>query len=147
MIDTSPPSRHGELATALATAITPLARRLRQQATDGLSPSQQSVIGTINRHGPLTLGALAKRERVSPPMVTRLVASLEERGFVTKATPEDDRRTCHVELSAAGHAWLLETRGRRDAWLAARLDRLSAEERMRLAAVLPMLERLTAEPD
>jgi DNA-binding MarR family transcriptional regulator len=90
----------------------------------------------------MTLGELAERERVSPPMVTKIVAALEERGLVAKSTDPGDRRICRVELAPGGQEWLAEARARSNAWLADRLATLSAAERSQLAASVPLLERL-----
>jgi DNA-binding MarR family transcriptional regulator len=36
-----------------------------------------AALATIGREGPLTLGALAASEQVSPPTITRVVSKLE----------------------------------------------------------------------
>ena len=59
---------------------------------DGLTPTLLSAIGTIWRTGPTTLGDLAARERVSPPMIAKVVASLEAQGLVER-TSDPSRST------------------------------------------------------
>ena len=66
-----------ELAARLRLSATRLARRLRQEADAGLTPSQLSALAVIDRQGPLTLGALADHEQVAPPTITKVVAKLE----------------------------------------------------------------------
>jgi len=131
-----------ELAERLRTIITPLARQLRQHANGGLTPSLLSAIGTIARKGPITLGDLAAQERVSPPMITKVVASLEAQGLVERTTDSADRRVSRVALTAEGEAWLQEARARRNQWLARRLETLSHQELGLLAESLPVIERL-----
>jgi DNA-binding MarR family transcriptional regulator len=131
-----------ELASRLRVTITPLARQLRQHANDGLTPTRLSAIGTIARRGPITLGDLASRERVSPPMITKVVGSLEEQGLVRRTIDPSDRRVSWVALTPEGESWLEEARARRDAWLAQRLSTLTPEELATLEAALPVLERL-----
>src|SRR5256714_15031655 len=81
------------LASELRTTVMRLARRLRnQRADDTLTLSQIAALGTLVRHGPLTPGELAARERVQPPSMTRLLAKLEQAGLVTKQDHPDDRR-------------------------------------------------------
>jgi DNA-binding MarR family transcriptional regulator len=133
------------LAVQLRSAVTPLARELRQQNGESVTATQLAAVGTILRHGPITLGELAERERVSPPMITKVVASLEERGLVARVIDPNDRRVSRVDLLPAGHAWLADARARSNAWLAARLDELTADERARLADVIPLIERLTEQ--
>ena len=47
----------------------------------------------MEQHGPLRLGDLATREVITPPTVTRLVSSLQDRSLVHRVTdPEDGDR-------------------------------------------------------
>ncbi len=131
------------MAGRLRVSTTRLARTLRRQADIGLSPSQLTVLTTIDVHGPITLGALAEHERVAPPSITKAVAKLEAAGYVTREADATDRRVARVRITTAGHGLLDESRKRKDAWLAARLAKLSADERERLAAALDVLETLT----
>jgi DNA-binding MarR family transcriptional regulator len=131
-----------ELAAHVRTTVMPLARQLRQHASDGLTPTLLSAIGSIARHGPITLGDLASRERVSPPMITKVVTSLEAEGLVERTVDPADRRVSRVSLTAKGQTWLMEARALRDAWLAKRLSTLTQNEVDTLAAALPLLERL-----
>jgi DNA-binding MarR family transcriptional regulator len=131
-----------ELADRVRTIITPLARQLRQHANDGLTPTLLSAIGTIGRRGPITLGELAAQERVSPPMITKVVTSLEAQGLVARTHDPADRRVSRVALTTAGDAWLAEARARRNQWLAHRLETLTPDDITVLAASLPVIERL-----
>src|SRR5690606_38179665 len=118
-----------------------LARRMRRQADTGLSPSQLAALSSVERHGPLTLGALAEHEQVAPPSITKVVAKLEERELVVRS-PGVDRRVVVVAITPAGEALLAEVRQRKDVWLATRLAALDADQRARLDAALPVLDAL-----
>jgi DNA-binding MarR family transcriptional regulator len=133
----------GPMAAHLRISATRLARLLRRQGDTGLSPSQLSALTSIERHGPLTLGALADHERVAPPSITKVVAKLEERGLVTRCADPADRRVAHVSTTPAGDALLADVRQRKDVWLAARLAGLDDDQRARLAAALDVLDELT----
>jgi hypothetical protein len=50
-----------------------------------------------------------------------------------------------VAVSPSGEALLMETRTRRDAFLAARLQDFSPEDRTLLARAIPLLERLASD--
>lgn len=131
----------------LRLAIVRLARRQRQRSGTGLSVGLQSALVVIDAHGPLTLGELATIERLAPPTVTRIVAKLEEEGFIARhGDPEDGRRFL-VAITADGAARLAESRDRRNAWLSERLEQLSAADRKRLMAAIGPLERLIDEID
>src|ERR687885_2635140 len=125
-------SARTDLATRLRTAIVRTHRRLRQEGGGLLSPTLGAALGTIARHGPLTPSELAVRERVQRPTATRLLARLEEPGYVTRTPDPEDGRSSLVAVTPAGHALLEEVRTRKDAYLARRLRTLPAEDRATL---------------
>jgi DNA-binding MarR family transcriptional regulator len=131
-----------ETVTQLRMTLLRLARRLRQQAAHGITPSQLSALSTVERHGPLTLGALASLENVQPPSISRIVGALEGEGLVERAADENDRRVSLVRATAKGRRELGAIRSERNAWLRCRLDALAPDERARLIDALPALERL-----
>lgn len=133
-----------DIASRLRLSATRLARRLRQESSAGLSPSQLSALAVIASHGPMTLGALAEQERVAPPSITKVVSKLESDGLVTRTTCPDDRRVCRVALSPDGAALLEETRRRKTAWLTARISELDPGRQRRLADALDVLDELTS---
>lgn len=130
------------LAAHLRVAVARTARRLRQEAGGGLSPTMQAALATIDRHGPLTPSELAARERVQRPTVTRLIAKLEEDGLVARTADPVDRRSFLIALTPEGSALLAELRTRKDAFLAERLRRLPAEDRAALRRAAELLEGL-----
>src|SRR5256714_12798250 len=136
------PASAPEIAARLRLSATRLARRLRQESSAGLSPSQQSALAVIANHGPLTLGALAEHERVAPPSITKVVSKLECDGLVTRTPDPADRRVCRVAISPAGEALLEETRRRKTAWLTARISQLDADRQRRLADALDVIDEL-----
>ncbi len=131
-----------ELAARLRLVLNRLARRLRSQTPGDLSPSLTSALVTIELQGPITLGRLASRERVTPPSVTRMVATLEQRGLVRREADPADRRVARVSLTADGRRTVARTRTRKTAYLARRLRKLDETELALVRAALPVLERL-----
>ena len=73
-----------ELVVQLRLAVMRLARRLRQQTEGEITASQLSALSSVDRLGPLSLGALAAVERVRPPTLTRIVGRLEAAGLVVR---------------------------------------------------------------
>jgi DNA-binding MarR family transcriptional regulator len=133
-----------EVVARLRLSIARLARRLRQEAGTGLSPSQHSALISVAMHGPLTLGRLARIEQVSPPTITRIVVKLEDDGLLVRAVDPNDRRVTHVQITGEGDRRLDHGRSRRNAWLAQRLRTFEPEQRRRLVAALDALEALAA---
>jgi DNA-binding MarR family transcriptional regulator len=136
---------HAEAAARLRVAITRLQRQMRQHSVGELTLSQWSALVTVEMHAPLRIGDLAEREGVSAPTATRLVASLEERGLVARATDTADRRSSYVSVTAAGTEQLDWARRVRTARLAQRLSTLTDDEVRRVLDVLPLLEALAAD--
>ena len=118
------------------------ARRLRQEAGTDLSHSLSSALATIDRHGPLTPSELAARERVQRPTATRMLGRLEESGLVARTPDPQDRRSSLLAITAEGHALMEAMRNRKTAFLASRLETLSAEERDTLARAAEILDRV-----
>jgi DNA-binding MarR family transcriptional regulator len=133
------------LGSQLRLAVLRLSRRLRQQTAGDITASQLSALSAVAKHGEVSLGELAAIERIAPPSMTRIAASLEEQGLVERRVDAADRRVARVVVSPAGEALLAENRTRRDAFLAARLQDLTPEERAILAKAVPLLERLASE--
>src|SRR4051794_30823378 len=139
---TTPRSSRGALAARLRLAVARTARRLRQEAGGGLSPSQAAALATIDRHGPLTPSELAAHERVQRPTIARLLARMEDDGLVARAPDPSDGRSSLISLSDDGRALLDSVRSRKDAFLAQRMRGLDAEERAPLGRAATILERM-----
>ena len=140
---TSPP--RSDLASRLRLDVARLARRLRQEAGAGLSPSLTAALATIERRGPLTPSELAVRERVQRPTVTRVLTRLEEDGLISRAADPSDRRSSLVSVSDQGRELLAVMRTRKDAFLAQRLAALDDADREALARAAAIVERMLEE--
>lgn len=136
---------HTALAAELRLALVPLVRKLRQQAGPDLTPSLASALVTVAKDGPLTLGDLAAKEHVSPPMISKIAATLVEEGLASKVQDRGDRRVFRLEITAEGRRKLDRSRTRKNAWLAKQLRKLDGDDLAAVQAVIPILERLTAE--
>jgi DNA-binding MarR family transcriptional regulator len=143
MLTTAPPVH--EVAGHLRLVVARTARRLRQEAGAGLSPSQISALAAIDRHGPLTPSELAGHERIQRPTATRVLARLEEIGLIARAPDPADRRSSLISVSADGRALLGRQRSRKDLFLARRLATLAPDEVATLDRAAAILERLLDE--
>ena len=131
-----------ELAARLRLAVTRLARRLRQQSAEGLSPSQTSALASIDRHGALTPSELAKMEQVQRPTATRVLNALFEAGLIRREQDASDGRVARLKLTRAGAAVLNRGRSRKNAYLARRLQLLEPDELQTLERAAELIERL-----
>lgn len=138
-------SRAPQLASRLRLAVARTARRLRQEAGGGLSPTLTAALASIDNHGPLTPSELADRERVKRPTATRLIATLEQSGYVARTSDPSDRRSSLIAVTPEGRDLMRTLRTRKDAYLARRLAGLTPDERETLARAADLLERLLEE--
>ncbi|CAI7973913.1 MULTISPECIES: MarR family transcriptional regulator [unclassified Parafrankia] len=131
-----------ELASTLRLSVMRLSRRMRQERSSTLTPTQVATLATLARHGPMTLGEAAAHERVQPPSMTRVIATLSEAGLVHRGQHPSDGRQVIAEVTEAGRELLAADRRRRDEWLAERLVDLSPAESDALRIAAPILDRL-----
>lgn len=133
------------LASQLRLSVMRLRRRLANERHPGnaLSLGAMAVLGSLYRHGELTIGELATLERVQPPSMTRTIKCLEGDGHVARRPHDTDGRQVVVALTETGTRTVVADRRSRDAWLARRLSDLSPQERAVLREAAPILERLS----
>jgi len=134
-----------ELAARLRLAVGRLNRRIRIDGRESVPPLQLSALVTIEQHGPLRLSELARREGVTAPTMSRVLAALDENGLVVRTPDPQDARGVLVTLSDEGGRRLAEVRSHRTALVARRLARLDDEQRALLRAALPALEALLVD--
>jgi DNA-binding MarR family transcriptional regulator len=132
-----------ELSAALRPSLLRLTRIIRNQRVDlSVSLTQLSAMATLQKKGPMSAGDLAAHERVQPPSMTKVLASLEEKRLVTREAHPTDKRQAIIVLTGAGLDLLDSERRQRDAWLSQRLAQLTPDERAALRAVIPVLDKL-----
>ena len=135
-----------ELASQLRPSLLRLTRIVRNQRADmSVTLTQLSAMGTLFKRGPMSAGELACCERVQPPSMTKVLASLEERGLVRRETHPTDRRQVIVAITDTGVALLDSERRSRDAWLTQGLGKLTPDERALLRKVIPVLDKLAEQ--
>lgn len=140
--DSTSPAR---LAAELRAVVGPLSRRLRRyKPGDELTLSQVSVLVLLDREGPATSSELAAREGIRPQSMCTIVGVLSERGLVAREQDPADGRRIVVSLTGAGRDGLRGARRERGRRLAEAIEtELDEADRERLAAALPLLERIT----
>lgn len=131
-----------QLAEELRLVIGRLARRLRQQTLGDLTPSQRSVLITLEQGGPMRMGELARIENVSAPSITGIVGRLEERRLAARIPDPADARSTLVQVTDEARRVMADARRQSSIFLAERLGRLDLAERATLAEAVPLLSRL-----
>jgi DNA-binding MarR family transcriptional regulator len=147
------------LAGDLRLAVVRLNRRLRHQRADyevgKVLPlqsdphptlSQLSALSTLHLHGPMTPGTLATLEQVTPPSMTRTIASLVAAGLITRTPHPIDRRHAILTISHTGTEHIQQEIDAREEWLHHHLTELDDTDRRTLRAAITLLDRLTETP-
>ena len=144
-----PANETPELARDLRLAVGRVARRLRRIYLDGgegLSFLELAVLNRLRTSGPTSPGALAGDEGVTSAAVAATLTRLESQQLVSRSRAAGDGRRVVVLITEAGQRVL--RRGE-----AASLGRIqevlmgqfSAADRDRLAAAIPLLEKVANE--
>ncbi len=132
-----------EMPTRLRAVIGRLSRHLRPTVAGfDLTPSQVSVLLTVDRHGPLRLTDLAAIESINPTMLSRITGRLTERNLIRRTPDAVDRRAARVESTPAGRRMRRRITRERTAALERHLRELGPDDQAALLAALPALERL-----
>jgi DNA-binding MarR family transcriptional regulator len=133
------------LAHDLRLAVMRLSRRLRtQRVNTSVTLTHLAALSTLQRHGPMSPGELAAHERVQPPSMTRVVVALENMGLVTRTPHPTDGRQVIIDLTPAAEELLADEARAREAWLAGRLQDLSADERAVLREASVIMDKLAS---
>jgi DNA-binding MarR family transcriptional regulator len=110
---------------------------------DGISAAKLSAIGQLYRAGPMTPTELAAREGVKLPSLTRLVAELEEDGWLAREAHASDGRRSLLALTALGKRRLIAGAQAVDAPLTEVIaTSVSADDRRVLLRACALLEKI-----
>jgi len=110
-----------------------------------LKPGEFSVLTLIMSNPGIRQGLLAQRLMIKRAHMTKLIRSLEERGYVARTIPDEDRRSVTLRLTSQGRKtvdrhWLSFRR-----YEEAPKGPLSAEEERQLIRLLQAFVGLGAE--
>jgi DNA-binding MarR family transcriptional regulator len=133
-------------ATRLREAVMGVGRAARLHRPDhGLTLTQVTVLGYLDRLGTTTVAELADRMHVRVQSLTVSMNKLTDAGLIARTTDPDDRRRQLVSLTSDGVNLLTEDRAERDVWLARAVEQqLDETERGLLMLCVPLLERLAS---
>lgn len=132
------------LTRAFFEALHPLLQRLSAKRT--LSTGKLGVLRHLAEHGRATTTELAVVVQVSPQAISLSARELERLQLVVRVPDAEDRRRSWIELTDAGRQKLAEESGTVHDWITRSMaERLTAEERETLRAVIPVLRKLGSE--
>jgi len=142
-ISGEPVSGGPDLAGRVRLMVVRLYRRLQSEhARSALSGVQVSALDSLSRFGPLTPRELAVCERVQPPTMTKLIASLEFDGLITREPHPRDRRQLILCTTPAGEQALAAAVRTTEEWLGRRLAELPECDRATMTAAVEVINKL-----
>jgi DNA-binding MarR family transcriptional regulator len=130
-------------ANRLRIALGKISRLVDRQVTgEGMTRTQLAVLGTIARAQTIKMSELAEVEGLNPTMLSRLIGHFEAARLVRRTSPEQDRRTVVVEITAEGSRLHNKLRRERTRLFSERLAGLPAGQADVLMGAIPALESL-----
>lgn len=77
-------------------------KQWRNAEKSGLTSTQISILGFLNRRGPNRVTVLAKLVGITEATASRAISTLQRKGLVGKSADPDDGRATRISLTAAG---------------------------------------------
>jgi DNA-binding MarR family transcriptional regulator len=135
-----------ESATHLRGVVSRIARRLNASATsEGLTPTQASVLALIVARGPLGLTQLAELEGLNPTMLSRVVSALTAGDLIVRTPDPADLRALQVAATPEGTRMHERIKSARAQVVSDSTANMSEEHVQALIAALPALEALAEQ--
>ncbi|TPM36488.1 MarR family transcriptional regulator [Mesorhizobium sp. B2-3-5] len=106
----------------------------------GLTRPEWRTLSGLGQHGTMTATELGEQSAMHKTKVSRAVAELERRRWLTRVPDENDRRVEHLALTKAGLVAYREMVPLAKAFEGELLQRLSADERAAIVRGVAALE-------
>lgn len=130
----------------LRKSINRLARQLHAHpSSEGLTPTQASVLGLIAGYGSFSLSEIAEIEDLNPTMLSRIVAHLESRDLIQRLPDPDDGRVVRVSITEQGAGVHEKIKDERTELIYKCTTHLTPRQTAALVRAIPSLEALTYE--
>jgi len=135
--------RRTQVANRLNSSAIHLLRRISQEdGADGVTGARASALSVVVYGGQMSVGDLARRERVALPTISRIVDALVRDGLVARERAESDRRTVTLAATRRGRTLMERGRARRIQRLAEELRALEDQDVEALERALDVLDKL-----
>jgi DNA-binding MarR family transcriptional regulator len=118
----------------------------RTLARHGLKPGEFSVLWVLSLNPGQKQGSIARRLRIKPPHMTKVIQRLESGGYLIRTIPDDDRRSVRLRLTPKGAEFVAAHRAEFFAYFRRDRERLSEAELKALVALLRKYVRIEGAP-
>lgn len=112
----------------------------------GLKPGEFAVFWLIDQHPGVRQGLVATSLYIKHAHMTKLVRSLEERGYITRVIPDNDRRSVLLNVTDEGHDFLADVQDEFLGSFSEKNNRLSKKETKTLIGLLQKLTGIQEGP-
>ncbi|GHF86706.1 DNA-binding MarR family transcriptional regulator [Amycolatopsis bartoniae] len=132
-----------ELGAELRSAVARIYSRFRSERSPGeVAEAALMVLTWLRKHGPLSLGELSERARVTPGSMSQTVNRLADDGHVVRERDPDDRRRVLFVLTPSGRVVAENSLRHRENWLNGQLEALTPQQRRTLAEAARLLRQI-----
>jgi DNA-binding MarR family transcriptional regulator len=76
----------------------------------GLKPGEFTVLWVIGLNPQVKQGVIARKLRIKPAHMTKLVQRAVDAELVKRTVPDDDRRSVHLSLTTQGESFIAENK-------------------------------------
>jgi DNA-binding MarR family transcriptional regulator len=137
-----------EIAALLHDRFARLSRQLRHmELPAGMTPERLSALSAIEKHGPISVTALADREMVRPATMSRMVSALVDDGLAKRLEDKTDGRGVLVASTPKGKRAFQRAHQQRLQQLSVALSNLPPDQLTAMRGLATALERLTTALD
>ncbi len=105
----------------------------------GMLRNEWRVLFHLGTYGTMTAKDIGQRAKIHKTKISRAVAKLTERRFITRSRDEADRRSEHLHLTQAGEAAYRDLRRQAASYDAGLAGRFTSEEERLLRRMLRQL--------
>lgn len=144
--DQNPKIDEHELAGKLIDTAPLIMSALRQELRSGrpaeFTVPQFRVLAYLRRNEGATLSDVAEFMGLMRPTVSKMVECMERRGWLERATSEQDRRCMHLRLTGPGLAIIESARVDARERLAELFHELPEEEKVSVVRAMDVLQRI-----
>lgn len=132
----------GKLIDTAPLIMCALRQELRNRRPAEFTVPQFRVLAYLRRNEGATLSGVAEFMGLMRPTVSKMVESMERRGWLERATSAQDRRCMHLRLTAPGLAIIESARVSARENLAELFRDLPTEEKETVVRALDVLQRI-----
>jgi len=130
------------LATKIFETLPQLGRMMRREQLNGTGDYQRIHMLKHLAHGPLPQAKLAEHLQMNPSALSKLIYSLEKKGYVTQTIDPEDRRRMVIALTEDGQSFQRMMLAQRVEQVNHLMKTLTPEERVTLSGALDIVTKL-----